>query len=72
MTLPSFSAEASLYEPSESYRMVGAGVGASPQVLPAAWLRSDCQSLQYVCSTGNQRACNMLTVMLCPEPWDQI
>jgi hypothetical protein len=69
MNLPGFTAEASLYETRESYRVVGAGASASAQVLPAASLiRFDCESLKSLCSTGNQMACDMLAVMLCPEP----
>lgn len=69
MSMPGFSAEVSLYETKESYRRVAASASASAQVLPAAWLmRSDCESLQQLCSTGDQWACDRLTVMLCPEP----
>lgn len=70
MTLPSFSAETSLYETNERYRAVGAGMTPTSEVQPAFGY------CEYVCnlcfSTGSIWACHECAVSNCPEPRDQI
>jgi hypothetical protein len=70
MSLPSLSAEASLYETSGPYRTLGAGVAPTSGVLPAS------NYCEYVCnlcsSTGTRWACHACAVSNCPEPRDQI
>jgi hypothetical protein len=68
VTLPSFSAEASLYETRESYRVFGVGASPSAWVLPAWFNDFDCETLQIECLKGSSWACARLTVMWCPPP----
>jgi hypothetical protein len=74
VNMPEFSAEASLYETSVSYRAVGAVASPSAQVLPAFWPpprppgMSECDYMQYLCSMGDRLACERQAVMLCPAP----
>jgi hypothetical protein len=72
MTMPGFSAEASLYETTESYRVVGAGVNPTTELLPAfdgAHQLSCWEYRAYVCeqcsSTGAIWACEQCGLIDC-------
>jgi hypothetical protein len=69
MKIPGFSAEASLYETRDSYRVVGVGPSPSAQVLPAAFDTSHCDQYGKLCFfQGWASSCQLYAMCLAAGP----
>ena len=66
MTMPGFTAEASLYKTIQHYPGVATGAASTPQVMPQQFPPGLCRKAAYYCNRGYPNWCRILDRFCAP------